>query len=102
MREEDAMTRIMFSSLAAAVVLAMAAGGAVAADAAKGKRKVTGSAAAPNARSYVTGYYALDLDGVSQQRPAKRTFRSKGGTWQSNKGKQKSGWSGWSEFYRSF
>jgi hypothetical protein len=93
------MKRTTIWSLVAAAILAVAA---VPADAAKGKRKVTGSAAAPNARSYVTGYYALDLDGVSQQRPAKRTFRSKGGTWQSNKGKQRSGRSGWSEFYRSF
>jgi hypothetical protein len=96
------MKRTMIWSLAAAAILAVAA---VPADAAKGKRKVTGSAAAPSARSYVTGYYAPDVDGVSQQRPAKRTFRSNGGTWQGNKGKRKSGWSGWSgwsEFYRSF
>jgi hypothetical protein len=97
--KEVQVKRAMIWSLAAAAILAVAA---VPADAAKGKRKVTGSAAAPNARSYVTGYYALNLDGVSQQRPVKRTFRSKGGTWKGNKGKQKSGWSGWSEFYRSF
>jgi hypothetical protein len=93
------MKRTMFWSLAAAAILAVSA---IPADAAKGKRKATGSPAAPNPRSYVTGYYALDLDGVNERRPAKRTFRSKGGTWQRNKGEQKSGWSGWSEFYRSF
>jgi hypothetical protein len=96
------MKRAMIWSLAAATTLAVAA---VPADAAKGKRKATGSSAAVDARPYVGGYYALSLDGLNEQRPAKRTFRSKGRTWQSNKGKQESGWSGWtgwSEFYRSF
>jgi hypothetical protein len=86
------MKRTMFWSLAAAAILAVAA---VPADAAKAKRKPAGSAAASDGRSYVTGYFALDLDGVKQQRPAKRKFKSKGG-------QQKSGWTGWSEFYRSF
>jgi hypothetical protein len=71
------MTRIMFSCLTAAVVLAMAAGGAVPADAATKRNRATAAGQAPTHVDSVDLSYVAGHGSPSQKRVRPRRLRAR-------------------------